>query len=961
MIREEDPLTSYRNSRCLSPVPTPTARDPWRTAFRAATALAALLGSCTGWWASPAEARSGDGVLLLSWTQAGAIAAGTSEIVEARIPPGELTVALVGSGRERIVSLAQQAPIRVAGIDPGRVTLELRHGMGVLAVWETLVRAEVSTRMEIDLDLGTLVVSPVSPDPFGNWESWSTEELLILPGLAEDGLRDFDTRAATPQDPILDGIEFARKDRLRPRTIDLDQALVGAQRPLGSAPAYQSGAGGMRLLTRPLPGRGVTVGGSAGNGNRFLGRVQLKDRYSTRSGNALDMSGQIQVSAFDVAGPLEALNATLDHDDETAVEVRARASYDQLGSRLRFDFYALGSERNYHLIEFQEDLDHAPKEDRGSLGATLAYDLRLGAQEVSLEAGFDREFTETGDGVAFDDFSSYRRLRNPPDTRPDGIFWMGDDPSTPGDEGKLFDYYERSLVKDYSLRADLVRDIAVPGGFRAGTEFHWIDWRLFEHMRPGQVVVNGGEAGYAGLTRNFGYTFDGDAREDGSGHGPRQPRQVSIFASQRLSLGSASVEGGLRLDRFSPGQNPLRDLSDPLGQQNGSGDPGAIDPTDLTARPNHSLVSPRVGGYTPIGDQTHLWIDGGRRQIVPPFQAIYYDPAFLEGQVERAGLPPEHESGAPIHGNPDLAPEDEWSGQLGIYHQRSPNLAVRLSGYASRTRDTWVAHSYRLGIDDIDFYENAGERRELGLHLGLELGGDSSSQLRVQYDLSRTETDVIEPEPLYEHLRFEGLPIGSLASPQVRLRSIHWIDDGIDRGFFPSLWDRRHRVSVLWSRELQGLGVGGASARNPRLGLALHAASGAPYTRTFVRSEGDLEESTDTRATTDPSRRMGGIHTERLPSSWQIDFAYTQPFTILKRAVDLRVEIRNLTDHQNPQYVYPATGKADDDGWLATPAGQQAIDQNGDSFRSDYEKAIDSPLNYTEGLNARAAVTVALF
>jgi hypothetical protein len=125
---------------------------------------------------------------------------------------------------------------------------------------------------------------------------------------------------------------------------------------------------------------------------------------------------------------------------------------------------------------------------------------------------------------------------------------------------------------------------------------------------------------------------------------------------------------------------------------------------------------------------------------------------------------------------------------------------------------------------------------------------------------------------------------------------------------------------VSWSREIGELGAA-SGRRVPRLGLSLLAASGAPYTRTFVRAEGDLEEATDPTSTTDPSRWIGEVHGERLPATWQIDFVYVQPLTVLSRLIDLRVEVRNLTDHQNAQYVHPATGEADDDGWLDTAAG----------------------------------------
>ncbi|MEZ4651087.1 MAG: hypothetical protein R3E97_20325 [Candidatus Eisenbacteria bacterium] len=922
--------------------------------LRSLTVLVALTLAVPG----ASLARESDGAVLLSWSHEDAVRSGTSAIVQTSIPPEQLTLVLTGSGRERVVALGAGMPARVEGIDPGAVRIELRHGMGVLAVWQAVVRTEIVTPIEVDLSSGDLHVSNIAPEPFGNWETWDGETLRSIPGPGIAELQDFDTRAPHAQDPVLPGLSWGRLDRLRPRTVDLDQSILGAQRPLGSAAAYRAGAEGLRLLTRPLPGRGVTLGGSVGNGGRFLGHTVLSDRYTTANGSALDLSGQIQFSSLNVAGPLEALNATLEHDDQTAVEVDLRGSFDTPSERYRVNFYAYGAERNYYLNEFHDAIEHAPQENRGSLSTSFAYDRPIGAQDLSLEVGFAREFTETGDGTAFDDFSSYNRSETFPDVAPDGLYWLGDDPATPIDEGKLYDYYQRSLVEDFRVRAEFTRDLTEPRGLRAGAEIHWTTWRVFEHLRPSRVVANGDQAGYTGLTRNFGYTFDGDSQSDDPGHVAKSPRTLSLFASQKLRLGSAALDAGLRLDRFSPGQNPVRDLSDPIGVESPDGDPAVLDPTDLEASPSHDQLSPRVGLYAPFGASGHVWIDGGRRQIVPPFEALYYDADLLERLAGQGDGIPGIFGSSVVHGNPNLTPEDEWSGQLGLYHGVSSAIRVRLSGYASGTKDTWVVHSFERGLDSVAFYDNAGERRELGLHVGLELGKDAG--IRVQYDLSRTETDVIEPYPLYEQLQYEGLPIGNVAVPQTRLRSTHWIDDGVDRGFFPSIFDRTHRISVLWSRSLGGFGDG-TERRSGRIGLGFRFASGAPYTPTFVRKEGDLEISTDVDATTDPARFTGEINSERMPESWQIDFVYAQPFTILTRDVDLRLEVRNLTDHQNPQYVYPATGEADNDGWLDSPTGQLEIEQNGDSYRSDYEKAIESPHNYTEGITARVALSFALF
>lgn len=946
VIREEEPLSLFRSRP--SPLPSTVHLQPRLVAF-VLVALALALPQAS-------LARESDGVLRLTWTHEEAVRSGTSAIVQTAIPPEQLTFVITGAGRERVVAIGAGMPARVEGVEPGKTRLELRHGMGVLAVWEAVVRTEVVTPIEVDLASGEIRISAVAPEPFGNWEFWDAETIRSMPGPGTAELRDFDTRALYSEDPVLPGLAWGRFDRLRPRSVDLDQSILEAQRPLGSSAATRSGARGLRLVTRPLPGRHVFIGGSVGNGGRYLGHTVLSDRYTTKNGSALDLSGQVQVSSLNVAGPLEALNATLEHDDQTALEVNLRGSFDTPRERYRLDFYAYGAERNYYLNEFHDAIDHAPKEDRGSLSTSFAYDRPMKSRDISLELGFAREFTETGDGDAFDEFSAYVRSANLPETTADGLFWYGDDPGTPIDEGKLYDYYQRSLVQGFRLRTELAQDLLGHRGLRAGAEIQWNKWRTFEHLRPSRVVANGGEAGYAGLTRNFGYTFDGDSQSDDPGHAPRSPRTVSLFASQKLELGTSALEAGLRFESFSPGQNPLLDLSDPIGVDRSTGNSSALDPTDLTAQPTHDQVSPRLGLYTPFGESGHLWIDGGRRQVLPPYEAVYYDPELLERLAGQGDQIPGIFGSSVIHGNPNLSPGDEWNGQIGLYHEPMSGIRLRLSGYATNTKDTWVIHSFDRGLDQVAFYDNAGERREVGLHVGLGLGTD----LRIQYDLSRTETDVIEPYPLYEQLTSEGLPIGNVAVPQTRLRSTQWIDDGVDRGFFPSIFDRTHRLAVHWSHEIGGFGRG-IDKRSARIGVGFRLASGAPYTPTFVRKEGDLEISTDVDATTDPSRFTGEINSERMPETWQIDFVYAQPFTILSRSVDLRLDIRNLTDHQNPQYVYPATGEADNDGWLDSPAGQLEIEQSGDSYRSTYEKAIESPLNYTEGITARIAMSVAVF
>ena len=102
----------------------------------------------------------------------------------------------------------------------------------------------------------------------------------------------------------------------------------------------------------------------------------------------------------------------------------------------------------------------------------------------------------------------------------------------------------------------------------------------------------------------------------------------------------------------------------------------------------------------------------------------------------------------------------------------------------------------------------------------------------------------------------------------------------------------------------------------------------------------------------------GSLNSERLPWMWQVDVALTQNLELFDHEVGLLVEVRNLTNNQNAHTVYTATGEADDDGWLDTPEGQAAVEQNGDEFERAYLDRIEDPTHYRDGIQGRLGLSV---
>jgi hypothetical protein len=80
------------------------------------------------------------------------------------------------------------------------------------------------------------------------------------------------------------------------------------------------------------------------------------------------------------------------------------------------------------------------------------------------------------------------------------------------------------------------------------------------------------------------------------------------------------------------------------------------------------------------------------------------------------------------------------------------------------------------------------------------------------------------------------------------------------------------------------------------------------------------------------------------------DFNFSMSKTKNKPAtINLYLDILNLLNTLNVTRVYPATGTAYDDGYLAAPEWQTQINNqiNPDSYRDLYTVWIENPYNYS--------------
>jgi hypothetical protein len=100
----------------------------------------------------------------------------------------------------------------------------------------------------------------------------------------------------------------------------------------------------------------------------------------------------------------------------------------------------------------------------------------------------------------------------------------------------------------------------------------------------------------------------------------------------------------------------------------------------------------------------------------------------------------------------------------------------------------------------------------------------------------------------------------------------------------------------------------------------------------------------------------GSINGARLPWQFNInmridkDFNFSLSKTKNRPAtINLYLDILNLLNTENVTVVYPATGSATDDGYLAAPEWQTQINNqiNPDSYRDLYSVWIENPYNFS--------------
>ncbi len=421
--------------------------------------------------------------------------------------------------------------------------------------------------------------------------------------------------------------------------------------------------------------------------------------------------------------------------------------------------------------------------------------------------------------------------------------------------GHVRGFYQRRKSTTWRLEGGLVQQWGTAHQLKAGLQAERGSLRLYEGD-PTTFVYDAGGALIGGLYD--GYGFDAFARgESGQGLGPaRHPTTLSAYAQDRIAWPRLVMRGGLRLDSFDA---DTVDLPNPSGAfRNG-------------ASGRATRLSPRLDATWTAGPRLVLRAGAGR---------FYQPPPYL---LDPFGSPLQRSSAVEV-------------GAVG-----RPREGLRLDACVYlREVQNFVdvapprAEQSSRPVRSVSF--NVGDASFKGLEVQASLEAGHRRAAWVGYTMSSSQGEFVSNSQ--RNIAWTGTSAPRVSRPlssNQRHRLALGADLGFDRGGGPRLFGRRLLEMTSFR-------------------VVLRAASGLPYTPTFV-----YDEVTLAAAAFIPS---GPIHSRETPWTSTVDLRAGRGFQVGGLDLEASLSVLNLLDRRNAVVVYSGTGSPYDTGFLATADGQ---------------------------------------
>ncbi|MCF8234453.1 MAG: carboxypeptidase regulatory-like domain-containing protein [Bacteroidales bacterium] len=282
--------------------------------------------------------------------------------------------------------------------------------------------------------------------------------------------------------------------------------------------------------------------------------------------------------------------------------------------------------------------------------------------------------------------------------------------------------------------------------------------------------------------------------------------------------------------------------------------------------------------------------------------------------------------------NPNLKPTKTIDYEIGFKQLLTQSSAISITSFYREMRDMiQIFRYYGAYPRDYTSYSNLDFGTVKGLTVTYDLRRTKGARVRAAYTLQFADATGSSPTTAAA-LVAAGLP---------NLRTT-----------VPMPWDRRHQINLLLDyrfAEAHGNVTTPFAKKvlnNSGFSLTFNGGSGTPYTA-----------SRNIRSPISGGNNLlkGTYFGSRLPWQFRMDARIDKEFFFgsenngRRSYLNVYLQVLNVLDTKNVINVYPFTGNADDDGYLAAAEWQSEIEEQLDpqSFRDYYSMFVNNPGNYS--------------
>ncbi len=455
---------------------------------------------------------------------------------------------------------------------------------------------------------------------------------------------------------------------------------------------------------------------------------------------------------------------------------------------------------------------------------------------------------------------------------------------------------------------------------------------------------------------NIGYNITGEKEVNEGQDDARRPNSKAFYLRDKIELNDLVLNLGLRYDYFYPANkifnpetgganNIVIDDNNQIAEtvyasdvdENGTLDPDEYiywEPTDedATGRTHRveadprSLISPRVGMAFPISDKTVFHAQYGKYFQQPENNRLFVSYIRFVQNLSQGNFT--------ISANPDLQPQENTQYEVGFKQMVTPDVSI----------DATVFYKQMTGYPQI---RNIAARP---VGYALYVNGDYGTVKGLSFSLKTRRISNLMLDANYT-LQYAG-GTGSSASGMYR---IAWQGGNNLTYVSPLDFDQRHTGNLAIDYRT------GARSRVPLFGanMLMRFGSGLPYTPVQIDTEvltGGISY-----------RPTAAFNSANMPWSLNVDLKVDKGLSFGKYNMKFFVWVKNLLDFRNVNTVYPATGQADNDGWLGTDEGvtwMTAAAFNGTATEEQaaalYNSKLSNPYNWGEPRQVRIGFRIDL-